>query len=95
MTLSKKIKEEEVWVLYILRCGDKSLYTGITKDLRRRLEEHISQGKKCAKYLRGKDPIKLVYQESIATKSEALKREIEIKSLLKSEKETLVKKSVA
>lgn len=77
------------FIVYILRCGDNSLYTGYTNDLERRLKKH--RAGKGAKYTRGRLPLKLVYQESYSTKGEALKREIEIKGFSKSKKEKLIK----
>lgn len=76
------------WVVYILQCGDGSLYTGITTDLRRRLEEH-SKGK-ASKCTRSKLPVKCVYAERRHDESSAKKREAEIKSWDKAEKLQLV-----
>jgi putative endonuclease len=81
------------WYVYIIRCSDNSLYTGITTDVSRRLLEHQSQGNKTAKYLRGKSPLKLVLQLEVADQSAALKIEQKIKRLSKSEKEELIKQS--
>ena len=81
-----------MWHLYIIRCANNSLYTGITTDVARRFQEHASQGKKCAKYLRGKAPLKLVFSTKIGTKSEAARAEFRIKGLSKGEKERLVKR---
>jgi putative endonuclease len=67
-------------VVYILECSDKTLYCGWTNDLEKRLHEH-NEGKHGAKYTRGRRPVKLVYQEPCPTKSDALKREREIKNL--------------
>ena len=67
------------WTLYILRCADDTLYTGITNDLENRLAMH--EGGKGAKYLRGRTPFTLAYTETHPDKSAALKREIKIKSL--------------
>ena len=78
------------WKLYILRCGDGSLYTGISTDVERRLEEHRSG--RGAKYTRGRAPLELVYQEECGDKSAALKREIEIKALPREEKLKLTEK---
>ena len=78
------------WYVYIIRCSDNSLYTGITNDVSRRLLEHQSQSNKTAKYLRGKSPLKLVLQLEVKTKSIALKIERKIKQLSKSAKEELV-----
>ena len=78
------------WKLYILRCGDGSLYTGITTDVEKRLEAHRSG--KGAKYTRGRGPLELVYREECGDYSAALKRELEIKKLPREEKEKLIKK---
>lgn len=77
------------WYVYILRCGDDSLYTGVTTDVQRRLEEHRS-GKGGAKYTRHRTPIELAYLEPCASRGEAQKRESEIKSLKREEKEKLL-----
>ena len=79
-----------VWSLYMLRCGDGSLYTGIATDVARRLAEHQSQGSKAAKYLRGRAPLELVYTREIGTRSEALKEEWRIKRLSRAEKLALL-----
>lgn len=77
-----------MYTLYILRCKNNSLYTGITNDLNARLEKHSNgQG---SKYVKAFSPFVLVYIEKLQNKSEALKREIAIKKLSKSEKEELV-----
>ena len=78
------------WKLYILRCGDGSLYTGITTDVEKRLEVHRSG--KGAKYTRGRGPLELVYREECGDHSTALKRELEIKKLTREEKEKLIGK---
>lgn len=77
------------WKLYILRCGDGTLYTGITTDVEKRLEAHRSG--KGAKYTRGRGPLEIVYREECGTHSAALKREIEIKALPREEKENLIR----
>ena len=86
-----------MWYLYIARCGDSSLYTGITTDVDRRFNEHVAQGKKCAKYLRGKDPLTLVFTVEAGTRSEASRSEMRLKRLSKVHKELVVsgKKSLA
>ena len=81
---------ETTWKLYILRCGDGSLYTGISTDVQRRLEEHRSG--KGAKYTRSRGPLELVYEEECGDHSAALKRELEIKKLSREEKIKLIKK---
>lgn len=75
---------EAVWYLYILRCGDNTLYTGITTDVHKRLEVHRSG--KGAKYTRGRGPLELVYREECGSHSDALKREIDVKRLGRTEK---------
>lgn len=76
------------WVVYILECSDASLYTGITNDLARRLEEH-STGKG-AKYTKHRRPVTVRYTEHQATKGAALTREAAIKSLARLEKLALI-----
>ncbi len=66
------------WIVYILECADRTLYTGITNNIEQRLQDHESG--KGAKYTRGRAPFKLLYTERHATRSQALKREAEIKS---------------
>ena len=75
------------WYVYMLRCGDGTLYTGITDDIAKRLSAH--QAGKGAKYTRGRGPLELVYTQQLSDKSEALKREYALKQLKKSEKEKL------
>lgn len=78
------------WSVYILRCGDGSLYTGATCDLSRRLASH--QRGKGAKYTRSRLPVALAYQEAAADKSAALRREFAIKRLSRREKLALIGK---
>ena len=78
------------WYVYILRCGDGSLYTGITDDVPRRLEAH--RAGKGAKYTRGRGPLELAYTESVPDKSAALRREIAIKKLSRAKKLKLMGK---
>lgn len=77
--------------IYILECRDKSLYTGWTTDVYKRLETHNSG--KGAKYTRGRTPVKLKYFEKFETKSEALKREHEIKKFSREKKLKLIAES--
>ncbi|MEG0911069.1 MAG: GIY-YIG nuclease family protein [Ruthenibacterium sp.] len=74
--------------IYMLECGDKSLYTGWTTDIARRVAAH--QSGKGAKYTRAHLPVTLVYTEEYADKSTALRREIEIKALSREEKLLLI-----
>ncbi len=72
------------WHCYLLHCADDTLYCGITNDLDKRLAAHnAGEG---AKYTRGRTPLKLVYAEPCADKSDALKREMKIKRLSRSKK---------
>ena len=79
---------ENTWYLYILRCGDNTLYTGITTDVEKRFEAH--QSGKGAKYTRGRGPLELVYREECGTHSDALKREAQIKKLSREQKRILI-----
>lgn len=76
------------WYLYILRCKDNTLYTGIAVDVQARLEMHRSG--KGAKYTRGRGPLELVYTEECGSHSDALKREIAVKKLPRQDKEKLI-----
>lgn len=78
---------EKNWFLYILRCKDGTLYTGITDDPERRLRAH-NEGKG-AKYTRGRAPLTLCYLESCGSHGDALRREIAVKKLTRPEKEAL------
>ncbi len=78
------------WFVYIVRCDDDSLYTGITKDVDRRIQEHNEGGRLAAKYTRTRRPVVLVYQETCESRSVATKREIEIKLLSRKDKNTLL-----
>lgn len=90
MNLRKKSSSTHKWFVYIIRCADSTLYTGITTDLTRRMREHNAQGRLTAKYLRGKAPLKLVFQLEEKNKSAALQKEIQIKKLTKQQKEQLI-----
>jgi len=81
-----------MYFVYILRCKDSSLYTGIAKDIEKRLKEH-SDGSG-SKYVRSRLSVKLVYSEKFDSKSSALKREAEIKKMSKADKEKLIKKFI-
>ncbi len=85
----KRLKS--VWYVYMVRCRDNSLYTGITTDIKRRLEQHRGERKGGAKYLRGKAPLVLVYRKRIGTKSCALRREYMIKKMSRQQKSKLIK----
>jgi len=76
------------WIIYILECSDNSLYTGITNNLERRLEEH--RAGRGAKYTKHRSPLLVRYTEHRGSKSSALTREAAIKSLTRSEKLALI-----
>jgi putative endonuclease len=76
------------WSIYLLRCADGSMYTGIATDVSRRISEH-EQGKRGAKYLRGRGPFELVYQRAVGDRSVATRIEYCVKQLSRSEKENL------
>jgi putative endonuclease len=78
------------WFLYLIRCRNGRLYTGITTDVARRFEEHESGDKKGSKYLRGKAPLKLVMKKKVGDRSMALKIEAKVKKLPKIKKELLI-----
>ena len=76
------------WYVYILRCGDGSLYTGISPDVEARLQAHHAG--KGARYTRGRGPFELVYQEPAGTQAEATRRERAIKRLTRDKKQVLI-----
>lgn len=79
-----------MWYVYIIQCKDETLYTGITTDVERRLQEHIvGEG---ARYTRAHKAEKVLYQETLSSRSEACCREIEIKRLNKKQKVALITK---
>ena len=82
-------KEQPDWLVYILECSDKTLYTGITTNLEKRIEQH-NNGQEGAKYTRVRRPVKCVYQEPLKNRSEATKREMAIKKLSRSKKLQLI-----
>lgn len=79
-----------MYYLYILKCADETLYTGITVDLERRIEEHNSS-KLGAKYTRARRPVKLVYSKKFCNRSIVSKEEVKIKALTRKEKKEMIK----
>jgi len=77
------------WVVYILECKDKTLYTGITNDIKRRIEQHNAG--KGAKYTMVRRPVKLLITFEMPSRSEAMKREYQIKQMTRKEKLLLIK----
>lgn len=78
-----------MWYIYIVKCSDDSYYTGITTDISRRVQEH-NTSPKWAKYTRCRRPVEMLYHEQVETKSQAAKREYEIKKLNRTEKQALI-----
>jgi putative endonuclease len=83
----------ERWFVYMIRCRDGTLYTGITRDVERRVEEHNGRGSRGAKYTRARRPVRLVHQEAVTSRSLALRREAGIRKLSRPEKEALIKEA--
>ncbi len=81
--------ESSKWFVYMLRCADNSLYTGVTTDIVRRVQEH-NEAKAGAKYTRAKRPVFLVYEESAESRKAACQREYQLKQLSKTDKEALI-----
>ena len=82
--------KKNVWFVYLLRCSDHSLYTGITKNIPQRLQEH-NYSDKGAKYTRGRRPVILVYSEEQSSRATAARREYQIKHFSRKQKEQLIK----
>ena len=87
----RKNTSNESWFVYLLRCNDDSIYCGITNDLEKRLEKHNSG--KGAKYTRSRIPSVIVYSEKKENKSEAAKREYEIKKMTRKQKLEIISSS--
>ncbi|MBP89273.1 MAG: hypothetical protein CMJ64_21580 [Planctomycetaceae bacterium] len=86
--LKSKKKRAEQWFVYIVRCADGSLYTGIAKDVERRIEQHNAGT--ASRYTRSRLPVILEYQEEQPNQSSALKRELAIKAMSRKAKEALI-----
>ena len=88
---TKEIKPmSSSWYVCLVRCADNSLYTGITTDLSRRIAEHNGSATLSAKYTRSRRPVTLVYSELLSSRSEASRKEYQVKKLKKLDKEQLV-----
>jgi len=83
------LEKEEYHSVYVLECADGSFYTGIAKELEKRLDEH-NNSPKGAKYTKARRPVKVVYVEKHRSKSSALKRELAIKKMSRIQKERLI-----
>lgn len=79
-------EEQQHWSVYVLRCADGTLYTGITTDVFRRVKEHNEDDKRAARYTRCRRPLELIYSENVNTRAHAAKREAEIRKLSRVEK---------
>jgi putative endonuclease len=82
--------KELTWSIYLIRCGDRSLYTGISNNVAQRFAIHQSGSSKAAKYTRTRHPLHLVFSAEIGTKSAASRMEYYVKQLPKRTKESLV-----
>ncbi len=78
------------WRVYMVQCADRTLYTGVTTDLERRVEEHNSDNQKGAKYTRARRPVALVYSENCNDRASACKREAALKQLTRQQKLALI-----
>ena len=90
MTAAEPSPGAKCWLVYVLRCADHSLYSGITLDMARRLREHNQEPGRAAAYTWPRRPVRLVYQEAHPDRAAASRREAEIKKMKKAEKERLV-----
>ncbi len=81
--------KKKTWYVYILECSDKTLYTGSTNDLKKRLRQH-NESKAGARYTKARRPVKLVYKEKASSLSAALKREVQVKNFTKEKKSELI-----
>ena len=79
------------WYLYLLRCHDGSLYTGISTDVARRFAHHQGEGGAGSKYLKGRGPLTLVFNKKLGSRSLALGVESKVKKLSKTRKEELIR----
>lgn len=85
-------EKTDQWFLYLIRCNNQSLYTGITTDVERRFKQH--EAGKGARFLRGKHPLTLEFQTKIGTHSQALKAEHLVKKCSKAVKESILKEGL-
>jgi len=93
MTPAKKRSKKTVaWLLYVVKCRDNTLYTGITNDLPRRLTQHNNGT--ASRYTRSRLPVKLLYQERCCGRSSALRKEYRMKALSRQEKEVYIREKL-
>ena len=84
-----------LWSLYLVRCSEGTLYTGITTDVSERFAQHCEGGARAAKYLRGRGPLQLVFSAEVGDRSEASRLEWRVKKLSKAQKERLLENGLA
>ncbi|MFC3852085.1 GIY-YIG nuclease family protein [Salinispirillum marinum] len=89
-----KIKVESSWMVYIVRCGDGNLYTGVTTDVTRRVRQHNGELVGGARYTRVRRPVSLLYAEPSADRASACRREYQIKQLSREEKLALAAEAI-
>ena len=89
--IPESLPREKHWLVYVLRCADHSLYSGITLDMARRLSEHNQQPGRAAAYTWSRRPVRLVYKEAHRDRAAASRREAEIKKMSKAAKEQLIR----
>ena len=82
------------WYVYLLRCGDGSLYTGVARDLQRRLQQHNGELAGGSRYTRGRRPVELLWSDTAPDRSAAQRREVSIKKLRREEKMRLLQPQV-
>lgn len=90
MTVLSTLRSSQCWYIYLLRCRDNSLYTGISLDPKRRCQEHNQQASRAARYVWSRRPATLVWQRKVGSHSVALKLEYRLKRLSKTAKEALL-----
>jgi putative endonuclease len=86
--------DRDIWYTYMVRCRDRSLYTGIAKDIDKRVAEH-NTARNGARYTRTRRPVRLVFLERFSSRSAAAKREHQLKRLSRAEKQKLVQDRLA
>ncbi|MFA5531257.1 MAG: GIY-YIG nuclease family protein [Thiohalomonadaceae bacterium] len=80
----------QAWHVYVVRCADDTLYTGIARDVQRRLQEHNGLAPRGARYTRGRRPVRLCHVESFHSRAEAARREAAIKKMSRRQKDVLI-----
>lgn len=84
------IRPKSEWSLYMIKTRMNTLYTGISLDVERRFKEHSGDNKRGARYLKGKGPLELIWQECVGSKSDALSLEYQVKKLNRRQKQSLI-----